>query len=156
MTCLWTLYRANLLGMLSACVAVAIVAACASTAAPLPDESLLSAAGFKVVVAKTTQQQEHLQSLPPGKIRAMERNGKPFYVYPDAAKNQIYVGTQKQYQAYLRLDPQYNGNVQSQLNAQQAADLAAYGKQDVAVQKETKKDLADPYYFWPSWDELVW
>jgi hypothetical protein len=137
-------------------MALAMAAGCASTAPPMPDETRLSAAGFKVIVAKSAQQQEHLQSLAPGKIRAMERNGTPFYVYPDAAKNQIYVGTQKQYQAYLRLDPQYNGNVQAQLNAQQAADLAAYGKQDVAIQKETKKDLADPYYFWPSWDEFVW
>jgi len=25
----------------------------------------------------------------------MERNGTPFFVYPDMAKNQIYVGSQK-------------------------------------------------------------
>jgi hypothetical protein len=155
MKCLWTSHRAKLLAILSAFAVAAIAGGCATTAPPAPDESLLSAAGFKVLVAKTAQQQEHLQSLPPGKIRAMERNGTPYFVYPDAVNNRIYVGTQKEYQAYLRLHPENNGNPQNQLNAQQAADLASYGKQDDAMQKATKRDLSDPYFFWPSFDDLV-
>ena len=147
--------RADWFGILAAFTVAAFAAGCASTPPPLPDEGLLSAAGFKVLVAKTVQQQEHLQSLSPGKIAEMERNGTPFFVYPDAAKNRIYVGTQKEYQAYLRLQPG-SANLQNQLNAQHAADMASYLKQDEAMQKETKRDLADPYYFWPSFVELGW
>ena len=153
-----TSQRTNLLGILIAFAVAAIAGGCASTAPfpPPPDESLLSAAGFKVVVAKTPEQQEHLRSLPPGNIRAMQRNGIHFFVYPDAARNQIYVGTQKEYQAYLRLRPGNNVNLQDELNAQRAADMASYMKQDAAMQKETQRDLADPYFFWPSFGEFVW
>ncbi|HEY3177524.1 MAG TPA: hypothetical protein VGL25_01435 [Casimicrobiaceae bacterium] len=155
---LWTSHQVNLIGMLITFAVSALVVACASAPPqpPPPDESLLSAAGFKVVLAKTPQQQEHLRSLPPGEIRAMERNGTPFFVYPDAAKNQIYVGTQKEYQAYRRLRPDSGPSPQDKLNAQHAADMASYLKQDAAMQKATTRDLSDPYYFWPSFIELGW
>jgi hypothetical protein len=136
----------------------ALMVGCASTPPPPapPDESALSSAGFKVVVAKTPQQQEHLRTLTPGQLTAMERNGTPFFVYPDVAKNQIYVGTQKEYEAYRRLRPDAGPTPQDKVNAQHAADMASYLKQDAAMQKETARDLSDPYYFWPSFFELVW
>ena len=155
---LWTSQQANLIGLLIIFVLSVLAVGCASTPvspAP-PDESALSAAGFKVVVAKTQQQQEHLRSLTPGQITAMERNGTPFFVYPDAAKNQIYVGTQKEYQAYRRLRPDSGPSPQEKLNAQHAADMASYLKQDAAMQKANTRDLSDPYYFWPSFFELAW
>ena len=133
----------------------ALAVGCAS-APPPPDESALSAAGFKVVVAKAPQQQEHLRSLTPGQLTAMERNGTPFFVYPDMAKNQIYVGTQKEYQVYRRLRPDAGPSPQDKLNAQHAADMASYLKQDAAMQKANTRDLSDPYYFWPSFFELAW
>ena len=132
----------------------ALAVGCAS-APPPPDESALSAAGFKVVVAKTPQQQEHLRNLTPGQLTAMERNGTPFFVYPDMAKNQIYVGTQKEYQVYRRLRPDAGPSPQDKLNAQHAADMASYLKQDAAMQKANTRDLSDPYYFWPSFFELA-
>ena len=158
MKCLPTSRRAYLLGLSSALAVAAIAAGCANTPpSPSPaDENLLSAAGFKVIVATTVQQQEHLQTLSPGKFRAMERNGTPYYVYPDAAKNRIYVGTQKEYQAYLRLHPENNENLQNEPKAQQAADRASYAKQDKGMQNATQRDLSDPYFFWPSFAELVW
>ena len=119
---------------------------------PLPDESQLLAAGFKVVVANTVQQQEHLQSLPAGKITAWQRNGVHYFIYPDAARKQIYVGTSKEYEAYRRLVP----GTGPTLAQQQAADLASYNKQDAAMQMYTNRDLADPYYFWDSFDGLGW
>ena len=150
--------QTNLIGLLVTFVLSALAAGCASTplAPTPPDESLLSAAGFKVVVAKTPQQQEHLRSLTPGQITAMERNGTPFFVYPDAAKNQIYVGTQKEYQAYRRLRPDGGPSPQDKLNAQHAADMASSLKQDTAMQKANTRDLSDPYYFWPSFVEFAW
>ena len=155
---LWTSQQANLIGLLITFVLSTLGVGCANAPSPPapPDESALSAAGFKVVVATTPQQQEHLRSLTPGQLTAMERNGTPFFVYPDVAKNQIYVGTQKEYQAYRRLRPDSGPALQDKLNAQHAADMASYLKQDAAMQKETTRDLSDPYYFWPSFFELVW
>jgi hypothetical protein len=149
--------RAGVPGMLGAMAAMLFAVGCASTATPPrpPDESLLAAAGFKVLEATTPEQQQRLQSLPPGKMRAVQRNGMHFFVYPDAAANRIYVGTQKEYQAYLQLRPG-QVNLQDQLNAQQAADMAAYVKQDDAMQKANQRDLSDPYLGWPSFDYLVW
>ena len=155
---LWISHRLNSIAVLITFALAALAVGCASTptSPPPPDESALSAAGFKVVLAKTSQQQEHLRSLTPGQITAMERNGTPFFVYPDAAKNQIYVGTQKEYQAYRRLRPDSGPSPQHNLNAQHAADMASYVKQDTAIQKANTRDLSDPYYFWPSFVELAW
>jgi hypothetical protein len=142
----------SLFGMLGMCAVTAIFYGCASTAPPPPDVSQLLAAGFKVVAAKTVQQKEHLQTLPPGKITEWQRTGAHFYVYPDATKNQIFVGTEKEYAAYRRLQP--NGG--PTLAQQHATDMASYNKQDAAMQMYTARDLADPYYFWDSFDGLGW
>jgi len=32
--------------------------------------------------------------------------------------------------------------------------MASYEKQDAAMQNNTQRDLADPYYFWGSFDGL--
>jgi hypothetical protein len=144
--------RRSVFAMLAALAAMAILCGCASTAPPPPDASQLLAAGFRVVVAKTVEQQQHLQALQPGKITEWQRNGVHFFVYPDVAKNQIYVGTQKEYLAYRRVQPDTGPT----LAQQQAADLASYNKQDAAMQMYTTRDLADPYYFWDSFDGLGW
>ena len=138
--------------MLGAVAATALCFGCAGTTQPLPDETQLSAAGFKVVVANTAEQRAHLQSLPPGKVTAVQRTGTHFFVYPDAARNQVYVGTQKEYEAYRRLRP----GDKTTLGEQQAADMASYDKQDDAMRMYTARDLADPYYFWPSFFGLGW
>ena len=146
------LVRLRLFVKLGALAGTLILAGCAGNMPPPPDEGQLLAAGFKVVVAKTVQQKEHLQTLPPGKITEWQRTGVHFFVYPDAAKSQILVGTEKEYAAYRRLQP--NGG--PTLAQQQAADMASYGKQDAAMQMYTARDLADPYYFWDSFDGLGW
>jgi len=155
---LGTAHATNLIALWIALTLSALVLGCATTPPPPapPDETVLSAAGFKIVAAKTAQQQAHLRSLTPGQLTAMERNGTPFFVYPDAVKNKLYVGTEKEYQAYRRLQPDGVPTPQDKLNAQHAADMASYLKQDAAMQKETARDLADPYYFWPSFFELSW
>src|SRR4030095_4440653 len=111
----------------------AMLPGCASPPPPPPDESQLLAAGFKVLVAKTVQQQEHLRTLAPGKITEGQRNGAHFFVYPDVAKNQLYVGTQKEYLAYRRVRPDEGPT----LAQQQAAAMASYEKQDAAMQMYT-------------------
>jgi len=66
-------------------------------------ENLLSAAGFRTIVANTPQRQQHLKTLPPNKVVLVQRNGKDYYVYADTAHHQIYVGNPSQYQQYQQL-----------------------------------------------------
>jgi hypothetical protein len=66
-------------------------------------ENLLIAAGFKVIVPKTAAQQQKLQVLPADKVTLVQKDGKTYYVFPDAANNQAYVGGSTQYQAYKQL-----------------------------------------------------
>lgn len=63
-------------------------------------ESMLVAAGFKVIPATTIKQQAHLQSLPENKVIEVQRQRKIYYVFADKPNNQLYVGGPKQYQAY--------------------------------------------------------
>lgn len=145
--------HSRLLGRLAAIAMIALGTGCAGTTQPVPDErSQLLAAGFKVVPATTRQQQEHLQSLPPGQVTAWQRTGKIFFVYPDASRNQLYVGTQNEYDALRRLTP----GKSSTLTQQAAADLAAYNAQDEAMRKATGRDTSDPYAFWDRFDNLGW
>ena len=85
-------------------VAVAIaMAGCASTSQTSTSqskESMLVAAGFKTITPKNATQKQKLQNLPPGKIAMIQKNGKTYYVYPDAANNMAYVGGPAEYQAY--------------------------------------------------------
>ncbi|MBV8099693.1 MAG: hypothetical protein JOZ31_11095 [Verrucomicrobia bacterium] len=48
---------------------------CANTAQTTQTENLLSAAGFRTIIATTPQQQQHLQTLPKDAITAVARNG---------------------------------------------------------------------------------
>jgi hypothetical protein len=144
--------RSHLL-VVGAVLAIALCMGCATTPQSPPDEtSQLLASGFKAVPATTKQQQEHLQSLMPGTVTAWQRTGKLYFVYPDVSRNQLYVGTQKEYAAFRRLAP----NAGPTLAAQQSADIASYNKQDEAMQARTQRDLADPYYFWRTFDDLGW
>jgi hypothetical protein len=85
----------------SAIVLLALMVSCATTQTSVENkESMLVAAGFKVVTPKNPTQQQKLQKLPPGKIAMIQKSGKTFYVFPDAAHNQAYVGGPQEYQAY--------------------------------------------------------
>ncbi|HXL08858.1 MAG TPA: hypothetical protein VN966_01415 [Candidatus Bathyarchaeia archaeon] len=90
---------------LRAIAALTVVIGCASTttttiAAPPQKEVMLQQAGFKTHTVTTARQKEHLQALPEGKVSIVMQNGKTFYAYPDVAHNQVYTGTEAQYQAY--------------------------------------------------------
>ena len=50
------------------------------------------ASGFKVITPKTAVQQQKLQQLPPGHVAMVHRQGRTYYIFPDAAHNQAYVG----------------------------------------------------------------
>ena len=143
--------RAKLLEALGALAVTAFVAGGAAAAAPRIDESQLLDQGFKVLAATTKVQQDWVRSLPPGQIRAMQRTGKKYFIYPDASRNQIYVGGPAEYEAYRKLHPE------GQQSAEEAAAKAsAYrGKQDAAMRNATARDLSDPF-LGVTWSDLGW
>jgi hypothetical protein len=89
------------LRLISAFAVLALVAGCAANTQST--KNLLSAAGFRTIVANTPQRQQHLKTLPANKVVLVQRNGKNYYVYTDPANNQIYVGNPSQYQQYQQL-----------------------------------------------------
>ena len=136
-----------------ALVATMAIAAGASAAAPPPiDDKQLLDAGFKVLVATTKVQEDWVRGLPPGKIRPMQRTGKKLFIYPDAAKNQVFVGGTNEYEAYVQLHPEHRA-----AGAHQAArEASAYrGKQDNVMRNATARDLSDPF-LGASWADLGW
>src|SRR5947208_1076500 len=90
--------------MLSAIALLTLIVGCATTQTSTQNrESMLVASGFKTITPKTAAQQQKLQNLPPGKIAMINKKGKTYYIFPDAAHNQAYVGGPKEYQAYQQL-----------------------------------------------------
>jgi hypothetical protein len=110
----------NLMGAIAL---LALALGCANTQ---QTESLLSAAGFRTIIATTAKQQQHLKTLPPDKVTVAQRNGKIYYVYADPAHNQIYVGNQSQYQSYQQLRLA-NNLVQDQLATAEQNNETAWG-----------------------------
>ena len=86
--------------ILSALALLALAAGCANIQSK---ENSLVAAGFKVVVPKNEAQQQKLKALPADKVTMVQKSGKTYYVFPDTAHNQAYVGGQKQFEAYRQL-----------------------------------------------------
>ena len=121
------------------------LAGCASTPPVAQDESLLVAAGFKTVVASTDRQLQRLPTLPPGQVTVITQTGKNWWVYPDLAKNRVYVGTQKQYQAYMQL--------RAQNNLPAPDPQASYFKQDAGMTAATARYASVPY--WEEWPDFV-
>src|SRR6266576_3219612 len=143
--------RTNLLMVLSALTVSMFVAGGAAAAPPRINESELLSSGFKVLVANTTSQQERVKRLPPGEIRPMQRNGKKYFIYPDAAGNQIYVGGPREYEAYRQLHPD------STLAAREAVKKGTEyrGKSDEVTRKATARDLTDPF-LGADWVDFGW
>src|SRR5947209_11574199 len=82
----------------------ALLIGCASTQTTTQNrESMLVASGFKAITPKTTAQKQKLQNLPPGKVTMIQKGGKTYYIFPDPAHNQAYVGRPKEYQTYLQM-----------------------------------------------------
>ena len=63
-------------------------------------EALLTQSGFKVMTATTAKQKEAIKGLAQGRCSAVTFNKKLLYVFPTATKDKIYVGKQKQFDAY--------------------------------------------------------
>jgi hypothetical protein len=88
-----------------AMVALALITACETTggggqSVSAQKETLLAQSGFKVITVTTPKQQQAVNGLTMGRVSAVKYNGKLYYVYPTATKDKIYVGKQKQFNAY--------------------------------------------------------
>ena len=94
----------TLTGIASIGAVLALLVACQTTGtgqAPASQkESLLSQSGFKVITVTTPKQQQAVSGLAQSRCSAVKYNGKLYYVYPTGTKDRIYVGRQKQYNAY--------------------------------------------------------
>jgi len=87
-----------------AAVCTALLIGCATTQTSTQNrENMLVASGFKVITPKTAAQKQKLQNLPPGKVTMIQKAGKTYYIFPDPAHNQAYVGGPKQYRHYQQL-----------------------------------------------------
>jgi len=95
----------TLRNVLGAGALLTLLTACAttgSTTASPQKEAILAQAGFKTKTVTTAKQQQQVKALPAGKVSAVTLKGKTYFVYPDTAHNQIYVGNKAQYQSYKK------------------------------------------------------
>jgi len=96
----------TLTNIVSAMAVAALMAGCQTTAtnnaeiAASQKQNLLAQAGFKYMTVTTPKQQQAVSQLAQGRVSAVKYNGKLYYVFPTAKKDQIFVGRQKQYNAY--------------------------------------------------------
>jgi hypothetical protein len=136
----------HLFSLISAAALVAIVTGCATTPAQRT-EKLLTQSGFKAVPATAAAQQQQINTLPPAKVSLVKRKGQTFYVYPDQARNILYVGNKAQYQAYQIA-------VQDQYLAQDAklirdANAAPVLKEDSLEMSGAATTLEEVWEGWP-------
>lgn len=66
-------------------------------------ESYLTAAGFRQLPATNATQERQVRRLPPGQLSLVKRKGQVYYVYPDRAKNLLFVGQKAQYENFQNL-----------------------------------------------------
>jgi hypothetical protein len=96
----------NLTTIAIAMATLALMSACQTVAtndaelAASRKEFLLAQSGFKVITVTTPKQQQAINGLAQGRVSAVKYNGKLYYVFPTATKDKIYVGKQKQFNAY--------------------------------------------------------
>jgi hypothetical protein len=128
----------NIAGSLAA---LTLMAACQTVAtnnaelAASKKEFLLAQSGFKVITVTTPKQQQAINGLAQYRVSAVKYNGKLYYVFPTATKDKIYVGKQKQYDAYKKA-----------LAAQQGSQPAQPGQQLMNPQPTMTYETAGPQH----------
>jgi len=94
--------------VVGATAALALMAACQTVAindaelAASKKEFLLAESGFKQITVTTPKQQQAINGLAQYRVSAVKYNGKLYYVFPTAKKDKIYVGKQRQFNAYKK------------------------------------------------------
>jgi hypothetical protein len=115
----------TLTGIASIGAVLALLAACQTTGTgqTAQKESLLSQSGFKVITVTTPKQQQAVSGLAQGRCSAVKYNGKLYYVYPTGTKDRIYVGRQKQFNAYKQALAAQQANQPASQQAQPGQQL---------------------------------
>src|SRR5438046_9530228 len=94
--------------LISGMAVVALIAACQTVAtnqgelAASKKEFLLAQAGFKTKTVTTPKQQQQVSLLAVDQVSAVKYKGQLVYVFPTGKKDQIYYGTQAQFNAYKK------------------------------------------------------
>jgi hypothetical protein len=120
-----------LTGIASAMAVIALITSCQTGATNNAEltaskkEFLLAQSGFRVITVTTPKQQQAVNGLAQYRVSAVKYNGKLYYVFPTGTKDKIYVGRQKQFNAYKQaLAAQYASHPASQ-QAQPGQQLIA-------------------------------
>src|SRR6266851_5083736 len=119
--------------IIGAVMGLALVAGCQTVStnqaelAASRKEFLLAQSGFKVITVTTPKQQQAINGLAQYRVSAVKYNGKLYYVFPTATKDKIYVGKQKQFNAY-------KSALAAQQASQPASQQAQPGQQLIAGQ----------------------
>jgi hypothetical protein len=122
----------TLRNVVGATAALALMAACQTVAtndaelAASKKEFLLAQSGFKVITVTTPKQQQAINGLAQYRVSTVKYNGKLYYVFPTAKKDKIYLGRQKQFNAYKQaLAAQQGSQPASQQGGQPGQQLIA-------------------------------
>jgi len=98
--------QSTLRNIICAVAALALMVACQTVStndaelAASKKEFLLAQSGFKVITVTTPKQQQAVNGLAQYRVSAVKYNGKLYYVFPTSKKDKIYVGKQRQFNAY--------------------------------------------------------
>lgn len=111
---------------------------------PATTERYLAASGFKVIPATTPEQLQHLNTLPSGKISVVQRQGQVYFIYPDRAQKQLYVGNNAQYSAYQNL-------LLNEKNLQQGLQAQRDETNAEILNAEATAIGNDPWAVWGVW-----
>ncbi|MGE5215015.1 MAG: hypothetical protein ACM3NN_15150 [Nitrospirota bacterium] len=133
----------NILGVV---VALALITACQTTTggagssqAVAQREALLAQSGFKVITVTTPKQQQAINGLAQNTVSAVKYNGKLYYVYPTTTKDKVYVGKQKQVDAFKKTlaaqQTQHAQAGQSTMNPAPTMSFQGHGQHDVVAQQ---------------------
>src|SRR5256885_2945457 len=118
--------------IIGAVLILALIAGCQTVStnqaelAASKKEFLLAQSGFKVITVTTPKQQQAVNGLAQYRVSAVKYNGKLYYVFPTATKDKIYVGKQKQFNAYKQ--------ALAAQSATQPASMAQQGQGQMAGQ----------------------
>jgi type II secretory pathway pseudopilin PulG len=63
-------------------------------------ENLLAQSGFRLKTVTSERQREQIERLPEGQVSAVTYQQKLYYVYRTMNKDQVYIGKQRQFDAY--------------------------------------------------------
>jgi long-subunit acyl-CoA synthetase (AMP-forming) len=135
----------TLTNVATAMAALALMSACQTVAtndaelAASRKEFLLAQSGFKVITVTTPKQQQAINGLAQYRVSAVKYNGKLYYVFPTAKKDKIYVGRQKQFDAYKRA-------LAAQQTSQPAAQQAQPGQQLINPAPTMTYEGAGPHH----------